>query len=115
MQSQDNLGALDAFALLTFLAARAFLEYRIDWVVHLASLLSASGERDPVLAMKLNTVRSSCIHRSHSCVACLHAQRGIENVLELARLHKLRVFAPSTIAVFGPTTPKGLRSCCVQA
>ena len=32
--------------------------------------------------------------------------RGIENILELARHNKLKVFAPSTIAVFGDSSPK---------
>lgn len=34
--------------------------------------------------------------------------RCSQNVLELARLHSLQVFAPSTIAVFGPSTPRDL-------
>jgi threonine 3-dehydrogenase len=33
---------------------------------------------------------------------------GVRNVIELARVHKLRVFAPSSIAVFGPETPKDM-------
>lgn len=67
--------------------AKIVVENRIDWVIHLASLLSAVGEKNPQLAIKLNA-------------------RGIENVLELARTYQLRVFAPSTIAVFGPSSPR---------
>jgi threonine 3-dehydrogenase len=62
------------------------VDHNVTWVCHLASILSAAGEKNPALAMKLNT-------------------RGIENVLETARMHNLRVFAPSTIAAFGPNTP----------
>jgi hypothetical protein len=30
----------------------------------------------------------------------------LQNILELAAMHSLRVYSPSTIAVFGPTTPR---------
>lgn len=67
--------------------AKLVVEHDINTIVHLASLLSAVGEKNPQLAMKVNA-------------------RGSENVLEVAAVHKCKVFIPSTIAVFGPTTPR---------
>ena len=61
--------------------------YDVGTVYHLASLLSATGERKPDLAWEINT-------------------GGLRHVLEAARAHDLRVFWPSSIAVFGPTTPE---------
>lgn len=62
-------------------------KYNIGAIYHLASLLSATGEQDPELAWKVN-------------------MNGLRNILELAREFKLKVFWPSSIAVFGTSTPK---------
>ena len=60
---------------------------RITRIYHLAAALSASGEKHPQWAWNLN-------------------MGGLLNVLELARSRKLeRVFWPSSIAAFGPSTP----------
>ena len=63
-------------------------KYDIDTIYHMAAILSAAGEKDPWLAWKVN-------------------MDGTYNVLETAREHKIvRVFCPSSIAAFGPETPR---------
>lgn len=63
------------------------VKYKITEVYHLAGLLSVGGEKNPDLAWDVN-------------------MNGLRNILELARDYKLKVFWPSSIAAFGPTTPK---------
>lgn len=54
----------------------------------LAAILSATGEKNPNLAWNLN-------------------MQGLLNVLDIAREEKIhKVYWPSSIAVFGPTSPK---------
>lgn len=67
--------------------AQTTVEHGTDTIFHLAAILSAVGETNPGLAYKIN-------------MGTLHS------VLEVARLKKCSVFTPSSIAVFGPATPK---------
>lgn len=60
---------------------------KITTVYLLAALLSATGEKDPKLAWELN-------------------MGGLRNILDLGKEKQLKVFWPSSIAVFGPTTPR---------
>ncbi|MEM2119160.1 MAG: L-threonine 3-dehydrogenase [Candidatus Bathyarchaeia archaeon] len=62
-------------------------QYSIGTIYHLAALLSATGEQKPQLAWQVN-------------------MNSLYHVLEIAREQKIRVFWPSSIAVFGPTTPR---------
>jgi nucleoside-diphosphate-sugar epimerase len=57
-------------------------------IYHLAAVLSAAGEQDPERAWRVN-------------------MDGLRNVLEVSRQQDVtRVFWPSSIAVFGPSTPR---------
>lgn len=67
---------------------RVMQQYRFTQIYHLAAILSAVGEARPHLAWDLN-------------------MNGLLNVLEAAKEHKVgRVYWPSSIAVFGPSTPR---------
>ena len=66
----------------------------ITQIYLLAAILSATGEKNPSLAWNLN-------------------MQGLLNVLDIAREENLhKVYWPSSIAVFGPTSPK--RDCPQQ-
>ena len=62
-------------------------QHQIKTIYHLAGLLSARGEQQPESCWDINV-------------------NGLKNVLEIAKSHHLKVFWPSSIAVFGPHTPK---------
>ncbi|MBA7532325.1 putative epimerase/dehydratase [subsurface metagenome] len=78
----EHIDCLDDQAI--FAAVR---DHKIDTIFHLAAILSACGEKNPQLAWKVNI-------------------NGLYNMLEIAREYKCSVFTPSSIAVFGPSTPK---------
>lgn len=62
-------------------------KYNVNAIVHLAALLSATGEKNPLLAWDINI-------------------NGTINVFEVARERNMeRVLVPSSIAAFGPSTP----------
>lgn len=64
------------------------IRQNITQIYLLAAILSATGEKNPNLAWHLNT-------------------QSLLNVLDIAREEKLhKVYWPSSIAVFGPTSPK---------
>jgi len=63
-------------------------EYDIDTIYNMAAILSAVGEDKPLLCWDVNV-------------------NGVFNILEIARTYSMkRVFVPSSIAVFGPETPR---------
>lgn len=62
-------------------------DFGADTMIHMAALLSATAEKNPLLAWNLN-------------------MGGLVNALEVARELDMQFFTPSSIGAFGPTTPK---------
>ncbi|MFN0312762.1 MAG: L-threonine 3-dehydrogenase [Kurthia gibsonii] len=62
-------------------------DFQADTLMHMAALLSATAENNPVFAWNLN-------------------MGGLMNALEVARKLDLQFFTPSSIGAFGPTTQK---------
>lgn len=61
--------------------------HRIEWLIHFSALLSATGEQNVPLAVRVNI-------------------EGMHNVIELAKQYQLKIFVPSTIGAFGPDSPR---------
>lgn len=76
------LNALDANSL-----AYTVNKYKIDTIFNLVALLSAVGEKDPLLAWNIN-------------------MGALMNSLDVARQYDCALFTPSSIGAFGPTSPK---------
>lgn len=89
VESELTEGPYEILDVLDKGALTAIVEkYAVHEVYLLAALLSATAEKNPEFAWRLN-------------------MEGLFNVLELAREKKIaKVFWPSSIAVFGPTTPR---------
>lgn len=66
---------------------RAVMDNKITRIIHFAAMLSGRSELDPIGSINVN-------------------MRGVENALEAASAMKCSVFIPSSIAAFGPTTPR---------
>jgi len=68
--------------------AQVVKKHSINTIHHLAAILSAAGEKNPQLCFNVNII-------------------GLYNVLEVAReLGVVQIVCPSSIAVFGPETPR---------
>ena len=79
----DTLNVLDKDKM-----TQLVIENRVTQIYHLAAILSAKGEEKPRFTWNIN-------------------MEGLFNVLDIARDHKVeKIFHPSSIAAFGPDTPR---------
>ena len=87
---------------------------RIDWLVHFSALLSAVGENNVPLAVRVN------IEGLHNVIE-LSKQCNNITITELLKIlteifaDKLKLFVPSTIGAFGPESPRNpTPNLCIQ-
>lgn len=85
----DSFGLSAQLDVLNQDALQGLIEkHQVTEIYHLAAILSAKGEQNPTFTWKIN-------------------MDGLLNILETSRkMDVQKVFYPSTIAVFGSTTPK---------
>ena len=76
--------SLDALDVKTY--ADTVKQYKIDRIYNLVALLSATGEKNPLLAWNIN-------------------MGALLNSLEIAKEYKCSLFTPSSIGAFGKDTP----------
>ncbi|KIY20656.1 L-threonine 3-dehydrogenase [Mesobacillus subterraneus] len=90
-QTNTEVAVNGPFEILDVVDAQRMFElakkYKVDTIIHMAALLSATAETKPVFAWNLN-------------------MGGLMNALETARELNLKFFTPSSIGAFGPNTPK---------
>lgn len=83
LQPYEQLNIMDKTRL-----GEVIKKHKITIIYHLAAILSAAGERNPALCYDVN-------------------MNGLYNILEAAReLGVKQIICPSSIAVFGPETPR---------
>jgi len=63
------------------------MDNKVDQIIHLAALLSGVSEKNPAASIRVN-------------------MHGVENALDVADALKCSIFIPSSIAAFGPSTPR---------
>ncbi len=91
-QAPDDIVESGPFEILDALDEKKFAEtidkHKITQIYHLAAILSGNAEKKPLPSWEIN-------------------MKSLLLLLELAREKKLKkIFWPSSIAVFGPTTPR---------
>lgn len=67
--------------------SKIIIKYNINTIYHLVSLLSVKGEIDPSVTWDIN-------------------MNGLKNILDLCVEFNIQLFWPSSIAAFGPSTPR---------